>query len=111
MSAGRHVDGKNVIGSYSALAVFETGKPFCGGFYVLPQYHLALDIRQGDVHATQDHRSRRKSHPGLEACLYSTSDTFRMQVSFFITKAVTQVQAYMATVVCGSLTRALTDCP
>ena len=67
MSAGRHVDGKNVIGSYSALAVFETGKPFCGGFYVLPQYHLALDIRQGDVHATQNHRFRRQSQPSLEA--------------------------------------------
>ena len=45
------MDGKNVIGSYSALAVFETGNPFCGGFYLLPQYRLALDIRQGDMHA------------------------------------------------------------
>ena len=43
------MDGKNVTGSYSALAVFETGSPFCGGFYLLPQYRLALDIRQGDV--------------------------------------------------------------
>lgn len=43
---GRHVDGKNLPGSYSALAVFETGEPFCGGFYMLPQYSIGFDLRQ-----------------------------------------------------------------
>jgi hypothetical protein len=45
--AGRHLDGKNTPGSYSALAVFETGAPFQGGFYMLPQCRTALDLRQG----------------------------------------------------------------
>lgn len=46
--AGKHLDGKNTPGSYSALVVLETGAvPFAGGFYMLPQYHKALDIRQG----------------------------------------------------------------
>ena len=44
---GKHIDGKNIPGSYSALVVCETGAPFAGGFYLLPQYHTALDIRQG----------------------------------------------------------------
>jgi hypothetical protein len=46
-TAGKHLDGKNVAGSYSALVVCETGPPFAGGFYILPQYHKALDLRQG----------------------------------------------------------------
>jgi len=41
------VDSKNVPGSYSALFVFEVGTPFCGCFYTLPQYRIALDIRPG----------------------------------------------------------------
>ena len=41
--AASHVDGKNVPGSYSALIIFETGAPFCGAFYMLPQYRKALD--------------------------------------------------------------------
>ncbi len=47
--AGKHLDGKNTAGSYSALVVCETGAaPFAGGFYLLPQYHKALDMRQGE---------------------------------------------------------------
>ncbi|KAK9919052.1 hypothetical protein WJX75_009029 [Coccomyxa subellipsoidea] len=47
---GKHLDGKNTAGSYSALVVCETGAaPFAGGFYMLPQYHKALDMRQGLV--------------------------------------------------------------
>ena len=45
--AGSHLDGKNTPGSYSALIVFETGEPFCGSYYMLPQYHMGLDVRQG----------------------------------------------------------------
>ena len=44
---GPHTDGKNVAGSYSALMVCEVGDPVAGGFYMLPQYRAALDIRQG----------------------------------------------------------------
>ncbi len=39
--AGRHVDGKNVEGSYSALLVAELGDPVAGGFYMLPQVGLS----------------------------------------------------------------------
>ncbi|DBA75057.1 TPA: hypothetical protein ACH3X1_010392 [Trebouxia sp. C0004] len=46
---GSHLDGKNTPGSYSALIVFETGEPFCGSYYMLPQYHMGLDVRQGCV--------------------------------------------------------------
>jgi len=45
--AGSHLDGKNTPGSYSALIVLETGEPFCGSYYMLPQYHMGLDVRQG----------------------------------------------------------------
>lgn len=48
MRAGPHADSKNVEGSYSALFVVQTGQPFCGGYYMLPQYHAALDVRRGD---------------------------------------------------------------
>ena len=41
------MDGKNTAGSYSALVVLETGAPFAGAFYMLPQYRAALDVRQG----------------------------------------------------------------
>jgi hypothetical protein len=44
-----HYDSKNVKGSYSALVIFETGAPFCGSFYMLPQFRAALDVRQGVV--------------------------------------------------------------
>ena len=40
--AGSHLDGKNTPGSYSALIVLETEEPFCGSYYLLPQYHAAL---------------------------------------------------------------------
>jgi len=42
-----HYDCKNVAGSYSCLAVAETGQPFCGCLYLLPQYRVALELRQG----------------------------------------------------------------
>ena len=45
--AGLHLDAKNVPGSLSALLVLETGQPFGGCFYLLPQYHVALDAHQG----------------------------------------------------------------
>ncbi|KAK9845126.1 hypothetical protein WJX74_010866 [Apatococcus lobatus] len=41
-----HVDGKNMPGSYSALVILEVGPSFCGCFYMLPQYHVALDLKQ-----------------------------------------------------------------
>ena len=41
------MDSKNVPGSYSALFVYEVGAPFCGCYYMLPQYCVALDIRPG----------------------------------------------------------------
>jgi hypothetical protein len=44
-----HYDSKNVTGSYSALLILETGAPFQGSFYMLPQYRTALDVRQGVV--------------------------------------------------------------
>ena len=43
----RHLDCKNVKGSYSGLLVVELGAKFCGGLYMLPQYHKALELRQG----------------------------------------------------------------
>lgn len=46
---GRHLDSKNIPGSYSALLVFEAGAPFAGCFYLLPPYRVALDLRQGVV--------------------------------------------------------------
>eukprot|EP00884_Botryococcus_braunii_P022573 jgi/Botrbrau1/89/Bobra.0022s0079.1 len=46
---GKHLDRKNVPGSYSALLILETGTAFMGSFYMLPQYHKALDVRQGTV--------------------------------------------------------------
>lgn len=47
---GAHIDGKNVPGSYSCVLVMELGDtPYHGGFYMLPQYHQALDIRQGTM--------------------------------------------------------------
>ena len=44
---GVHLDGKNTPGSYSALIVFEPDEPFFGSYYMLPQYHMGLDVRQG----------------------------------------------------------------
>jgi hypothetical protein len=44
-----HYDSKNVGGSYSALCIFETGDPFSGSYYMLPQFRMALDVRQGVV--------------------------------------------------------------
>lgn len=38
-----------MAGSYSALVILETGQPFGGGFYLLPQYRAALDVRQGTI--------------------------------------------------------------
>ncbi len=47
---GAHIDGKNVPGSYSCVLVMELGEtPHHGGFYMLPQYHQALDVRQGTM--------------------------------------------------------------
>ena len=44
---GCHLDGKNTPGSYSALVVFETQEAFVGSHYMLPQYRMGLDVRQG----------------------------------------------------------------
>ena len=41
------MDGKNTPGSYSALVVFETQEAFVGSHYMLPQYRMGLDVRQG----------------------------------------------------------------
>ena len=57
---GCHVDTKNVRGSVSALIILETGDPgFAGGLYMLPQYHLALEPKQGTV---VFHRSDQKPY-------------------------------------------------
>lgn len=45
--SGSHLDGKNTPGSYSALIVFETQEAFVGSHYMLPQYRMGLDVRQG----------------------------------------------------------------
>lgn len=46
---GTHTDGKNWPGTMSALVILETGPAFCGGFYMLPQFHVAIAVRQGTV--------------------------------------------------------------
>ena len=44
---GMHTDGKNISGSLSALLILETGAPFAGGLYMLPQYRIGIAVRQG----------------------------------------------------------------
>jgi hypothetical protein len=46
---GCHVDKKNVAGSLSALVILETGEPYQGGLYMLPQFRLGLAVKQGTV--------------------------------------------------------------
>jgi hypothetical protein len=46
---GCHVDKKNVAGSLSALVILETGEPYQGGQYMLPQFRLGLSAKQGTV--------------------------------------------------------------
>lgn len=64
---GPHVDGKNVAGSYSALVVAEIGDPVAGGFYMLPQYRAALDLRQGVVmfHRSDERRLGLHGNSGM----------------------------------------------
>jgi len=42
-----HYDSQNTEDSWSALIVFETGSPYFGGEYLLPQCRLQLDARPG----------------------------------------------------------------
>jgi hypothetical protein len=56
-----HCDMNNAPSSWSALCVAETGSGssrFYGGFYMLPQFRVALDARQGVVlfHRSSDRR-------------------------------------------------------
>jgi hypothetical protein len=79
---GPHTDGKNVAGSYSALMVCEVGDPVAGGFYMLPQYHAALDIRQGAQwqrlpccwSPVQSSQSKRAKSKGWRASLIAHHD-------------------------------------
>ena len=76
-----HYDSKNVSGSYSALVIFETGAPFCGSYYMLPQFRAALDVRQGVVlfhrsgdaevgmHANSGYESSEGERVGITAAL------------------------------------------
>ena len=58
LTSGKHLDGKNMPGSYSCLMIFETGiAPVAGAFYLLPQYHKALDMRQGAVSSNQSYQA------------------------------------------------------
>lgn len=46
---GCHTDRKNVPGTLSALVILETGEPFQGGLYMLPQFRLGISAKQGTV--------------------------------------------------------------
>jgi hypothetical protein len=83
---GPHVDGKNAPGSYSALAVFETGAAaFAGCFYLLPHYRVALDLRQGLVlfHRSGDAQVGLHANSGLHR---PAQDTHRVALVLYQTE-------------------------
>jgi len=50
-----HKDRGDFPDGFSTLAVVETGD-YDGGFYVLPAYRIAIDVRNGDLLMSQSHR-------------------------------------------------------
>ena len=76
---GPHADSKNVEGSYSALLVVSTGQAFCGSYYMLPQYHAALDVRPGD--APRATTEREPVLPHMRAAQHPVSGHAQIKVS------------------------------
>jgi hypothetical protein len=80
-----HYDSKNVAGSFSALLILETGEqPFCGSFYMLPQYRLAMDVRQGCClfHRSGDPEVGLHANSGLHR---PSPSTHRVALVFYLT--------------------------
>lgn len=80
-----HYDSKNVTRSFSALLILETGdQPFCGSFYMLPQYRLALDVRQGCClfHRSGDPEVGLHANSGLHR---PSPATHRVALVFYLT--------------------------
>lgn len=92
------MDAKNVPRSFSALLVLETGgAPFCGCLYLLPQYRVALDLRQG---LALFHRSGDPGGVGLHAnsgLHLPAPDSHRVALVLYLTRigdaAAAQAQA------------------
>ena len=80
-----HYDSKNVTRSFSALLILETGdQPFCGSFYLLPQYRLAMDVRQGCClfHRSGDPEVGLHANSGLHR---PSPATHRVALVFYLT--------------------------
>jgi hypothetical protein len=80
-----HYDSKNVTRSFSALLILETGdQPYCGSFYMLPQYRLAMDVRQGCClfHRSGDPEVGLHANSGLHR---PSPATHRVALVFYLT--------------------------
>ena len=50
-----HFDRGDLPSGYSTLTAMTVGGPYCGGELVLPNYRVAIDIRDGDLLCSQSH--------------------------------------------------------
>ena len=90
-----HYDSKNVGGSYSALVIFETGQPFAGSYYMLPQFRVALDVRQGVVlfHRSGDAEVGMHANSGLHC---PEPSSHRIAVVLYLTEISERAAELMA---------------
>jgi hypothetical protein len=80
-----HKDIKNVDGSYSALCIFTAGERFNGGFYMVPEYRKAIDLRDGQV---LFHTSNQDLH-GNSEMHFEDPFSLRVALVFYLTKMAT----------------------
>ena len=78
-----HKDIKNVDGSYSALCIFSVGEKFCGGYYMVPEYRRAVDLRDGQV---LFHTSNQDLH-GNSEMHFEDSVSLRVALVFYLVRA------------------------
>ena len=82
-------------GSYSALVIFETGQPVAGSYYMLPQFRVALDVRQGVVlfHRSGDAEVGMHANSGLHC---PEPSSHRIAVVLYLTEISERAAELMA---------------
>lgn len=88
-----HLDAGDLAEGFSNLGVISTGKDYKGGYLVLPEYRVAINIRPGDLLLIANHSAVHGNTP-IESVTGNPDDVERMSIVAYFRENMLQLGSW-----------------
>lgn len=88
-----HRDAGDLNEGFSNLGVISTGKDFTGGYLVLPEFRVAVNIRPGDLLLINNHEGMHGNTP-IESVTGNPDDVERMSIVVYFREKMLELGSY-----------------